>query len=82
MYEIAERLKASDAFSFFRGRVALYALLKALGIKQSDHIATQAFTCIAVPEAIMAASARPLYIDLELAGFNMDAVDLERKITP
>ncbi len=70
------------ALTFFRGRVALYAMLKALGIGTGDQVATQAFTCVAVPEAIMAAGARPLYVDLTPAGFNMDAADLARKITP
>ena len=71
----------SREFRYYRGRVGLYAILQALGIGKGDEVATQAFTCIAVPEAIMAAGARPLYIDLESAGFNMDASDLESKIT-
>ena len=69
-------------FTFFRGRVALYAILKALGVGAGDQVALQAFTCIAVPEAIMASGARPAYADIEPSGFNMDAGDLERKITP
>ena len=36
-------------FVYFRGRVALYAILEALGVKKGDEIITQAFTCIAVP---------------------------------
>ena len=67
--------------TFFRGRVALYAILKALEIGVGDEVATQAFTCVAVPEAIMATGARPVYVDLESNGFNMDADDLEGKIT-
>lgn len=69
-------------FTYYRGRVGLYAIMQALGIGKGDEVATQAFTCIAVPEAIMSAGARPLYIDLESAGFNMDAADLESRITP
>jgi len=72
----------SEALFFYRGRVALYVILKALGLGNQDQVATQAFTCIAVPEAIMATGARPVYVDLEPNGFNMDAGDLERKITP
>jgi len=67
--------------TFFRGRVALYAILKALEIGEGDEVITQAFTCVAVPEAIMAAGARPVYVDLESNSFNMDADDLEGKIT-
>ncbi len=68
--------------TFFRGRVALYAILKALGVGAGDQVVTQAFTCVAVPEAIMASEALPVYVDIEPNGFNMDASDLERKITP
>lgn len=67
---------------FYRGRVALYAILQGLGIGRDDQVVTQAFTCVAVPEAIMASGARPVYADIEQNGFNMDAGDLERKITP
>lgn len=67
---------------FFRGRVGLYALLKGLGIGVGDHVAMQAFTCIAVPEAVMATGASPLYIDIEDDGFNMSADDLASKVTP
>lgn len=69
-------------FTFYRGRVALYAILKSLGIDNGDEIMVQAFTCIAVPEGIIAAGAKPVYIDIESGGFNMDPEDLERKISP
>jgi dTDP-4-amino-4,6-dideoxygalactose transaminase len=68
--------------TYFRGRVALYAVLRGLGIGKDNDVVLQAFTCIAVPEAIMAAGARPRYIDIEATGFNMDATDLKRKLTP
>ena len=68
--------------TFYRGRVALYAMLQGLGIDAGDQVVTQAFTCVAVPEAIMASGARPVYADVEQNGFNMDVSDLESKITP
>lgn len=69
-------------FTFFRGRVALHAILQGLGISVGDEVAIQAFTCLAVPEGVMASGAHPLYIDVESSGFNMDPDDLERKLTP
>ncbi|MGA1870322.1 MAG: DegT/DnrJ/EryC1/StrS family aminotransferase [bacterium] len=68
-------------FCFFRGRVALYAILRALAIGKGDEIALQAFTCLAVPEAIMASGAKPLYIDLQKNNVNMDPNNLSKKIT-
>ena len=67
-------------FTFFRGRAALTALLKALGVRQGDFVATQAFTCVAVPEAILASGASPLFIDIEKEGVNMCAQDLAQKL--
>jgi dTDP-4-amino-4,6-dideoxygalactose transaminase len=74
--------KELDEFTFFRGRVGLYALLKAYGIGQGERVALQAFTCLAVPEAVLASGGLPLYVDIEAGGFNMDSDDLERKLTP
>lgn len=69
-------------FTYYRGRVALYAMLEALEISSGDEVLTQAFTCVAVPEGIMATGAKPVWVDIELGGYNMDPDDLERKITP
>jgi len=68
-------------YTYYRGRVALYALLKALDIASGDEVLTQAFTCVAVPEGIMAAGAKPVWVDIEAQGYNMDPNDLERKLT-
>ena len=76
-----DKLSSSLAeLTFFRGRVALYAILKAFDIGRGDEVATQAFTCLAVPEAIIATGAKPVYIDLEEDGVNMSADDLEKKL--
>jgi len=71
-----------DDLTYFRGRVALHAILKALGIGRGDQVAVQAYTCVAVPEAVIAAGASPVYIDVGANGFTMDPMDLERRLTP
>jgi len=68
-------------FVYFRGRVALYAILEALGVKRGDEIITQAFTCIAVPEAIIAIGAKPIYVDIQSNNVNMDVNDLLKKLS-
>lgn len=68
--------------TYYRGRVALHAILRGLGIGAGDEVATQAFTCVAVPEAILAAGARPVYLDIEADGVNLDPDDIPRKLTP
>lgn len=64
----------------YRGRVALYLMLKGLGVGRGDKVAVQAFTCIAVPEGVMATGAKPLWIDIVKDGVTMDAGDLASKL--
>ncbi len=66
---------------YYRGRVALYAIMKALGISEGDEVILQAFTCVAVPEAILALRAVPIYVDIQKNGVNMDTNDLRRKVS-
>ncbi len=68
-------------FLFFRGRVALYHILRALGVGRGDEVVTQAFTCVAVPEAIMAAGAVPVYCDVEKDTFTLDPAALDDVIS-
>jgi dTDP-4-amino-4,6-dideoxygalactose transaminase len=76
-----DRQRLSE-FTYYRGRVALYAILRAIGVGPGDEVATQAFTCVAVPEAILACGARPVYVDIEPAGYNIDPGDLCRRLSP
>jgi len=62
--------------TYIRGRVALAECLKALGIGTGDRVAVQAFTCVAVPEAVMAVGATPHWIDVSENSVNMSAQSL------
>ncbi len=75
-------MTANNHHNLFRGRVALYAILRNLNITKGDYVAIQAFTCIAVPEAILQLGAKPVYIDIEEDGYNMCPVDLKQKLIP
>lgn len=67
--------------AFNSGRSSLYAILKSLDMKQNDEVITQAFTCVAVPNAILACAALPVYVDINNT-FGIDPQDLQRKISP
>lgn len=75
-------LDALPRLTFYRGRVALYAILKALGVGPGDEVAAQAFTCSAVPEAICATGATPVWADTEPGGVNASAETFEAVLTP
>lgn len=62
------------------GRIALYLLLKS-AIELGDEVVTQAFTCLAVPNAILWAGGKPVFVDIEKNSYNIEPEDLKKKIT-
>ena len=80
---IASVLKCNpeNIFLYWKGRVALYALLKAMGIKDGDEIVLPALTCVVVPNAIKYLNAKPVYIDICPGNYNMNINKLEEAIT-
>ncbi len=81
--EIADYLNISsnNIFLFWKGRVALYAILKALGIKENDEIIIPAFTCVVVPNAIIYLGAKPVYVDIDEKTYTIDVTKIQKKIT-
>lgn len=74
-------LPCQRAFAFESGRGALFAILSSLKLNQGDEVLLQAYTCVAVPDPILWAGLRPVYVDIDETTFNMSAEDLEKKIT-
>lgn len=71
-----------DTVSLFSsGRMALLALLHAFGIGSGDEVLVQAFTCVAVPNSVLWAKAKPLFVDIDDSG-NIDVQDAQKKLTP
>ncbi|MGA7622942.1 MAG: DegT/DnrJ/EryC1/StrS family aminotransferase [Candidatus Acidiferrales bacterium] len=66
-----------NIFTFWKGRVALFAILKALGIGSGDHVVIPGFTCFILPSAISFAGAEPLYADVEPSTFNLSLETIE-----
>lgn len=73
--------KPERVFLYWKGRVALYAALKAMGIKEEDEIILPAFTCVVVPNAIKYLGAKPNYVDISPDNYNMAADKLEEAVT-
>ncbi|MBS4033788.1 MAG: aminotransferase class I/II-fold pyridoxal phosphate-dependent enzyme [Ignavibacterium sp.] len=69
-------------FLYWKGRVALYAVLKAMGVGEEDEVIIPAFTCVVVPNAIIYLGAKPVYVDISPDTYNMDISKLESAITP
>src|SRR5215471_1911362 len=69
------------AFGFWKARVALYAILKSLALKQGDEVILPGYTCVVVPNSIRYAGATPIYADIAPGNYNIDPLSVEKKIT-
>lgn len=64
------------------GTDALYLALRAMNIGAGDEVITTPFTFIATAETISGVGAKPVFVDIDLATFNLDLSQLARAITP
>lgn len=65
------------ACSFWKGRVALCAILKALGIGNGDRVLTPGYTCFVVPSAILLTGSVPVYADIDPRTYTVSVKTLE-----
>lgn len=80
--QFADFLGCRYAFSFWKGRVALYAVLKALDIKSGDEVIVPGYTCVMNVNPIKYLGAKPIYVDIEPNTFNVNVDLIPEKITP
>jgi len=59
---------------FFKGRVALHAILQAAGIGEGDEVVLPGFTCVVVPAAVQYTGATPRFYDVDPVSLNGDPV--------
>ncbi|OHD23458.1 MAG: hypothetical protein A2Y38_10215 [Spirochaetes bacterium GWB1_59_5] len=75
-------LNDQELFLFYKGRVALYALLKTMGVGPGDEVLMPAYTCVVVPNAVKYLGAMPRYVDIELPSFSVKPEVLASAIKP
>jgi dTDP-4-amino-4,6-dideoxygalactose transaminase len=56
--------------------------MAALGLRAGDEVIVPAFTWVATPNVVEYMGARPVFIDIDLATFNLDVSRLEEAISP
>lgn len=71
----------SNAFSFWKGRVALYAILRGLGIGRGDEVILPGYTCVMNVNPIVYVGAKPVYVDIDPKTYNIDPAAVEKHIT-
>ena len=77
----AQWFNANKALAFWKGRVALYAVLKAMGIAPGDEVILPGYTCVMDVNPIKYLGAKPVYVDIEPDTFNINVKLMEEKIT-
>ena len=81
-HAFAAALGVGHAYGFWKGRVALYAILKALGIGEGDEVILPGYTCVMAVNPILYLGARPVFVDIDPQTFNIDPGRIEEKLTP
>ena len=80
--DFARYCDASHCLGFNSGTSALHVALLLLNIKPGDEVITTPYTFVATSWAISYVGARPVYVDVDDATFNLDPRLVERAITP
>jgi dTDP-4-amino-4,6-dideoxygalactose transaminase len=77
----AETIGTRHCVSCANGTDALFVTMRGLGIKPGDEVITTAHSWIATSETITLAGARVVFCDTEADSFNIDASQIEGKVT-
>jgi dTDP-4-amino-4,6-dideoxygalactose transaminase len=80
--EMAAYCGTKFAVGVASGTDALHLALLGSDIKPGDEVITTPFTFIATTESITRCGARPIFVDIDPRTYNIDAAQIESKITP
>jgi dTDP-4-amino-4,6-dideoxygalactose transaminase len=79
---IAEKLRVKHAVGVASGTDALLLSLRAVGVGPGDEVITTPFTFFATAGTIWNLGAKPVFVDIEPAGFNLNPDLVQAKVTP
>lgn len=79
--EFAAYTNVSECVACNSGTDALLLALRALGVGAGDEVITTPFSFFATTETISAVGAKPIFVDIDAATFNLDVAQVESAIT-
>jgi len=77
---VAARVGARYGIAFAYGRTGIVAACKVLGLTQAEVI-MPAYTCRVVAEAVVVSGNKPVFVDIDLANYNMDLCAVRDALT-
>ena len=80
--ELARRTGSGHALAFAAGRVALFGMLRGLGVGRGDEVIVPVPTHVVVTNAVRYLGGTPVYADCRLADFNVDPEAVAAAIGP
>jgi dTDP-4-amino-4,6-dideoxygalactose transaminase len=80
--EIANLCGVAHGVGVASGTDALILALRACGVRPGDEVLVPTFTFVATGSAVSALGAKPVFADIRPETYNLDAAELERRVTP
>src|SRR5919205_895917 len=78
---LRDYLKVKHVIAVNSGTTSLYAALLSVDVKQGDEVLLPSFTFVATANSIVAAGAKPVFVDINKDDFTISISDLKSKIT-
>ncbi|MFA6346242.1 MAG: DegT/DnrJ/EryC1/StrS aminotransferase family protein, partial [Syntrophales bacterium] len=80
--ELARQVDVTDAVAVSSGTAGLHLALVSLEVGAGDEVVIPSFVCAALLNAVRFVGAEPVPADIDPETFNIDARDVERRLTP
>jgi len=78
----AERHQVKHALATTSCTTGLHLMLAAAGVGPGDEVIVPSFTWVATANVVLHTGATPVFADVDVATYNIDPVDLARRVTP